>query len=504
MAKVNLYSAARRAHASICRDVGGPTLFFRFRDRFLSVNLSLRRRSRSEDQLDRFWKEICDFAESKTGLVLGPRLVFEQCRKVYPYELDRPDVKAEFLIFHKGLAHEVPWSIWTRYFGMARPCFANEVFVVFSVEGSDDENFQSFFHQNMKSPSENSVASGRDAAASRTDIGALLRKTDREGHPNINDLWFVTKDIDWMKFNIKNYGYELARTLRAGLPPLKNTSAKRLGLSSRPSRQADIDAKWFPHWCAELKIPVLYHRKTWEFGFLLQSLFDAGLLRAGVRALGFGCGEEPIAAYLAGKGALITVTDLAPEIVAGRGWVETGQHTDSIEKAFHPELVDRRTFDRNVQLRHVDMNAIPDDLQGFDFCWSICAFEHLGSIRKGLDFIKNSLKTLRPGGYSIHTTEYNFASEDETVDNWDTVLFLRKHFEQLAAELRAEGHDVAPLDFDVGDDPMDRFVDIPPYGDSSGWVGRADLKDEATASHLKLAVDGFACTCFGLVVRKAG
>jgi len=31
---------------------------------------------------------------------------------------------------------------------------------------------------------------------------------------------------------------------------------------------------------------------------------------------------------------------------------------------------------------------LPADLTGFDFCWSICALEHLGTIAQGLDFIK--------------------------------------------------------------------------------------------------------------------
>jgi hypothetical protein len=53
----------------------------------------------------------------------------------------------------------------------------------------------------------------------------------------------------------------------------------------------------------------------------------------------------------------------------------------------------------------------------------------------------------------------------------------------------------------VGDGAIDRYIDIPPYS----W----DLKKPTAwfdslgqRAHLKLNVDGFACTCFGLIVVK--
>ncbi len=335
-------------------------------------------------------------------------------------------------------------------------------------------------------------------------LGKLLRILDNArvsrniGHPN-------SREFDLLKFNIKNMGYSLARKLQEQLPAPGPTDPTPLGLTSRPARQSDMEAPWSRHWCAELAITPIYHRKIWELAFLLQSVYDAGLLqRSGVRALGFGCGEEPIASYLASRGIDVTVTDLAPERVARLGWAETGQHTSSLDKAFHPTLVGREQFDRHVSLRYVDMNDIPRDLRGYDLCWSICALEHLGTIRKGLDFVKNSVATLAPGGLSIHTTEFNYLSDDETIDDQPTVLFLRRHFEQLADELRRDGHFVAPLDFNVGDGVLDRFIDIPPYLCGEGWMTRDQWESLGPAAHLKLSIGGFACTCFGMVVRRDG
>jgi hypothetical protein len=194
------------------------------------------------------------------------------------------------------------------------------------------------------------------------------------------------------------------------------------------------------------------------------------------------------------------MTDLAPTEAAEKGWVTTNQHTSSIEKGFHPHLVGREEFLQRVSLEYVDMNAIPPTLAGYDFCWSLCCLEHLGSIRLGLEFIENSLSTLKPGGIAVHTTEFNFLNDTETIDNWATVLFQRRHIEMLADRLREKGHTVAKLNFDIGNGPMDRFIDLPPYDHDLTGAG---ARWASGSQHLKLMLDGFASTCIGLIVTKA-
>lgn len=124
-------------------------------------------------------------------------------------------------------------------------------------------------------------------------------------------------------------------------------------------------------------------------------------------------------------------TDMAPAEAETIGWSSSVQH--AVGKAalrWHGVCTDDQ-FDRNVAFRECDMNHIPDDLTGFDFCWSSCAFEHLGSIEKGLTFVERSLDCLKPGGWAVHTTELNLSSNDDTVDNHETVLFRRRDFEEL-------------------------------------------------------------------------
>lgn len=332
-------------------------------------------------------------------------------------------------------------------------------------------------------------------------IADLLRPTDSLARPQLNALRHLLNDLSSIKLNIKMHGYEVARQLAGALPVRKDLQPQAITLSSKPCTQEDMESDWCAYWLSRLHSPVIFHRKLWEFAFILQVLWQHGHLEGGKRGLGFGCGTEPIPSLLASYGIDIVATDLAADRQAGEGWTATGQHTSSLESIFQAGLVDRKTFDRHVSLAYVDMRDIPGSLNGFDFCWSICALEHLGTIAQGLDFVEASLSTLRSGGTAVHTTEYNFLDDERTIDNWPTVLFQRTHFKELHDRLTAKGHKVAPLDFNVGQKPLDRFIDIPPYpGD---WTDYQKSIWPARPTHLKLTIDGFASTCFGIIVQKA-
>lgn len=334
----------------------------------------------------------------------------------------------------------------------------------------------------------------------REKLRLLLSLVTETSQPNTNALMEVARNVDILALNIKAMGYQLARSIAAAIPVPTDTTARHVELASKPSTQSDMESDWAAHWHSQLQIPIVLHRKNWEFAYVLQSLFNGGHLKNGKRGLGFGCGTEPIPSYLAAQGLFVTMTDLPPEDSRAVVWSASNQHTRTLDHARVKHLVGRDTFERQVGLRYVDMNAIPGDLVDYDFCWSICALEHLGSIRQGLDFIRNSLHTLRPGGTAVHTTELNVHPNGPTIDNWPTVLFQRKHMELLAEELRREGHKIAPLDFHLGDRPMDRFVDLPPWHDGTKGPLNEWLGDPC---HLKVAVDGFAATCFGVIVTKA-
>lgn len=244
----------------------------------------------------------------------------------------------------------------------------------------------------------------------------------------------------------------------------------------------------YAQWCHAIYENPSTHRKQWEFCYILQALETAGMLQPGRRGLGFGVGDEPLTAAFAARGIGVTATDLDTERAAEQGWVDTDQHARSKEVLNGRGLCPPEDFNRLVDFRFMDMNRIDSDLRGFDFCWSACALEHLGSIDHGLRFIEASLECLKPGGVAVHTTEFNCQSDDKTLDNASTVLFRKRDLIALARRLRRQGHDIV-LNFDLGDQPLDLHIDVPPY---------------AQENHLKLQIAQWVTTSYGVIVRKAG
>ena len=240
--------------------------------------------------------------------------------------------------------------------------------------------------------------------------------------------------------------------------------------------------------CNVLALPPSHmHRKNWEFVWIIAVLHRAGLLRTGKRALGFGVGNEPLPAFFAKVGMEVLATDAPPDAIDGHGWDSTGQHASSREQLWRPGLLGRENFEKRVSFAFADMNDIPEKFSGFDFCWSACCFEHLGSIEKGLDFVRNSLKTLKPGGLALHTTEFNLSSNEDTFEHPTLSLFRRRDIESLYARLIEEGHKPWPLNLFPGIGELDAFVDLPPFA----------------TPHLKIQVDRYVTTSIGLVVQKA-
>ena len=253
---------------------------------------------------------------------------------------------------------------------------------------------------------------------------------------------------------------------------------------------AQMLCKTYDCWCDAMHSPARFSRKQWEFVFILQALSLRGMLSPGRVGLGFGCGREPLAGLFARYGCQVVATDLAPETAKDQGWVATMQHASSLEALYQcaEEFVSREVFFDRVDFRVVDMNTIPDDLSGkFDFVWSACALEHLGSLRHGMDFVKNSVRCLKPGGVAVHTTEFNISSLEQTLESPGCSIYRACDIEQLIRELVADGHEVAPLNLNTGTAPVDHHVDLPPYGFSP---------------HLKLMLEGYVVTSIGLIVSR--
>ena len=252
--------------------------------------------------------------------------------------------------------------------------------------------------------------------------------------------------------------------------------------------QAQLESAVARHWLRELREPAHHlHRKYWEYAWLLQALAGRGLIAPGRRGLGFAVGREPIAAYLASAGVQVLATDGPGESIDCH-WRETGQHAASREDLNLRWLCPPDRFAENVRFRVEDMRAPAADLADFDFCWSLCAIEHLGDLDQLRRFVTRSLAMVKPGGWVAHSGELFCGDANQTPPlAGPTIIPGPEHYRALAAELESAGHAVAPLNFNLGADPLDRIIDTPPY---------------SLTRHLKLDYQGVATTSFGLLVQR--
>jgi hypothetical protein len=214
------------------------------------------------------------------------------------------------------------------------------------------------------------------------------------------------------------------------------------------------------------------HRKLWEFAVVKEAFEVAGVIGPGRRGLAFGVGLDPLVAYFASKGCEIVASDY------GQPWWPDWKQRLNDRGICPPE-----EFDRLVSCREVDMNWIPSDLTGFDFCWSCCSLDRLGSILLGRRFLHHQHKTLKTGAVFCHTGEYNLSSDWSTIDNAGTVVWTWWDVSQTVSTLRDEGCECR-FDFRTGTHPLDLAVD------ASG------------EAHIRLMIQHVMSTSFAIVGRK--
>jgi len=318
----------------------------------------------------------------------------------------------------------------------------------------------------------------------------------RLAHTQIAALQSRLCDYETATRNLKILSGELGVERHEKNQPKTSPSPRFVPLKAKGCTEEDMNSDWVAFWSSELSESPRYQRKLWELCYVPQILYNEGMLQEGKRGLGFACGSEPLPSLFAKYGVRILATDLAPERPESQAWINSGQHVAAFEKLRRPGICADESRLANIEGAYVDMNAIPADLDGqFDFCWSICSLEHLGSIANGLNFIENSLHTLKPGGVSVHTMEFNI-NEGKTIVTGPTVLFQKHHLLNLAERLRSKGLHVYDFDFDSGHGILDGLVDLPPYD-------QAGLRSSSFA-HLKLSIAGFVCTSFSFIVKKPG
>lgn len=253
-------------------------------------------------------------------------------------------------------------------------------------------------------------------------------------------------------------------------------------LKAKLCKEEDFNQDWYKNCCSKIGEPSKYHRKQWEYCYIYQSLLERKLLVPGKRGLGFGVGKEPLASLFASHGCEVIASDLYLESASSLGW-----DTTSLMELNERGICNSEQFKKLVTFEYMDMNNInPKYFNSSDFTWSCCAFEHLGSIRSGLQFVINQMKCLRPGGVAIHTTEYNLSSNNGTVEAYNLSIFRNKDMEWLVKELRDAGFSI-DIDYSAGKGDIESYVDVPPYKHDP---------------HIRLQIGKYTCTSIGLIIEK--
>jgi FkbM family methyltransferase len=260
-------------------------------------------------------------------------------------------------------------------------------------------------------------------------------------------------------------------------------------LASQAPTRPQFESEIYKYWCGRIREQPRFHRKQWEFVYILEALRQSNMLQPGRSGIGFGVGCEPIPAALAAHGCNVLATDLDPEAAASAGWEDTGQYASSKSSLNDRGICLPEQFDQLVTFKYVDMANL-QSLAGTscDFLWSSCALEHIGSLESGIEFILNSLALLKPGGVAIHTTELNISSDRDTITSGSTVLYRQRDIRRLSSLLEARGYKIKTNFAIDWDDEYGGYVDLPPY---------------SSDRHLRLLIGQFASTSFGLLIRNS-
>lgn len=259
-------------------------------------------------------------------------------------------------------------------------------------------------------------------------------------------------------------------------------------LSGSVCKFHDFSQPWFHQWAHALDHPVILHRKLWEWCIQSEILFTRKKLQPGMRGLGFAVGAEPLPSLFAARGVHIDATDI--NAAEAGAWADTGQHAAGLDDIFKPTLIDRQRFDQQVRFFSADMRKLEGLVENsYDFLWSSCALEHLGTLQAGLDFICKSMNLLKVGGVACHTTEFNISSFDETIEEGDNVIYRVQDLERLSCKLRSQFCMMERMDYNPGYAPEDVRYDVAPWG-SRGHP------------HIKLQLDNFICTSAVIVCHR--
>ena len=151
-----------------------------------------------------------------------------------------------------------------------------------------------------------------------------------------------------------------------------------------------------------------YHRKQWEFIVIFLNLMKQNKLHDQSVGASFGAGREPLIFNVLPYVKHFTATDLYS---LNTGWLTAKLDDQQNPKEFVvgacPEGMDHSHLD----VMEMDMRTIGFDDNSLDFCYSSCAFEHIGHDKDFIQHLKEVKRVLKDDGVYVMTTEHLFLHE---------------------------------------------------------------------------------------------
>lgn len=180
----------------------------------------------------------------------------------------------------------------------------------------------------------------------------------------------------------------------------------------------------------ELQEPARFHRKQWEFAMIFLALRKLGFLKNSALGLSMGGGNERVLYSIARHIRRLTVTDLYD---SGTTW-DCARTADPVEyiRASKPFPVD----DSKLQVLRMDMRNLKFEDNSFDFCYSSCAFEHIGGHDDFVRHLNEVQRVLKPGGVYVFTTEFLFGPD--TIRDPNNYIFSGEYLSRILQECRLE------------------------------------------------------------------
>lgn len=155
-----------------------------------------------------------------------------------------------------------------------------------------------------------------------------------------------------------------------------------------------------------IKQNASFRRKQWEVTTIFLNLFNYGMLDGTKVGAAFGAGKEQLIFRILPLTAGFHATDL---YALNTGWssAKLGQQQSPYEfvAAAAPPNCDLSPLQVH-EMNMCDLSHFAD--QSLDFCYSSCAFEHIGHREDFINHLQEVRRVLKPGGIYSMTTEFLF------------------------------------------------------------------------------------------------